>query len=66
VARADVKQSGSRTLDRVKDWIIIGVLYGFGIGCFQLLGGLHAAGEALRNWGRASSVVDTQPSSASS
>jgi hypothetical protein len=47
----------------MKDWIIVVVLYGFGIGCFRLLGGINAAGEALRRWGRASSRIKASPSS---
>jgi len=53
-------------LEAMKDWIIIAILYGFGIGCFRLLGGINAAGEALRRWGRASSSVNGSPSSSSS
>jgi len=49
----------------MKDWIIVAVLYGFGMGCFRLLGGINAAGEALRRWGRASSAVKASPSSSS-
>jgi len=36
-------------------WIVIGVLYVLVIGGFRILGGIGAAGEALRDWGRASS-----------
>jgi hypothetical protein len=45
------------------DWIIIAICYGFGIGVFRLLGGINAAGDALRRWGRASSAVKASPSS---
>jgi hypothetical protein len=38
----------------VTDWIVVGVLYGFGIGFFHLLGGIGAAGDAIRRWGEAS------------
>jgi hypothetical protein len=34
-------------------WIVIGGLYLLGIGLFNVLGGLSAAGEAFREWGRA-------------
>ena len=47
----------------MKDWIIIVILYGFGIGVFRLLGGINAAGDALRRWGRASSAVKASSSS---
>ena len=50
----------------MKEWIIVGALYAFGMGCFHLLGGIRAAGEALRNWGRASTAVESRPASASS
>jgi hypothetical protein len=50
----------------MKDWIIVAICYGFGMGFFRLLGGMNAAGEALRRWGRASSTVETSPSSSSS
>jgi hypothetical protein len=33
-------------------WILIGVLYVLSIGGFRWLGGIGAAGEALRQWGR--------------
>jgi hypothetical protein len=48
------------------DWIIIAILYAFGAGFFWLLGGIKAAGEALRRWGKASSAVKASPSSSSS
>jgi hypothetical protein len=50
----------------MKDWIIIAILYAFGIGFFRLLGGMNAAGEALRRWGRASSTVKKTASSSTS
>jgi hypothetical protein len=50
----------------MKEWIIVAVLYGLGMGCFHLLGGIRAAGEALRSWGRATAGADSRPSSASS
>jgi hypothetical protein len=46
-------------------WIIVAVLYVLGMGFFHLLGGLRAAGEALRSWGHASTAVKTRASSAS-
>ena len=53
-------------LEAMEDWIIIAILYAFGIGFFRLLGGMNAAGEALRRWGRASSTVKATASSSSS
>jgi hypothetical protein len=38
----------------VTDWIIVGVLYALGMAFFRMLGGIAAAGEAFRRWGRAS------------
>lgn len=42
-------------------WIVIGVLYVFVIGGFRILGGIGAAADALRDWGRASSNGVHQP-----
>ena len=53
-------------LKAMKDWIVIVILYAFGAGFFRLLGGMNAAGEALRRWGKASSAVKASPSSSSS
>ena len=46
-------------------WIGVGVLYGLVIGGFRMLGGIGAAADALREWGRASSngPRDPHPSS---
>jgi hypothetical protein len=33
-------------------WIVIGVLYVFGIGFFHWLGGIAAASDAIASWGR--------------
>ncbi len=49
----------------MKDWIIVAILYGFGMGVFRLLGGINAAGDALRRWGRSSSTVKPSPNSSS-
>jgi hypothetical protein len=38
------------------EWIVVGVLYAFGLLIFQLLGGIGAAGRAIERWGRESSV----------
>jgi hypothetical protein len=46
-------------------WIITAVLYLFGICVFNLLGGVAAAGEALRRWGRASAGGGKVPASPS-
>ena len=40
----------------VLEWIVIGVLYAFGLLIFQLLGGIGAAGRAIERWGRESSL----------
>jgi Sec-independent protein translocase protein TatA len=42
-------------------WIVIGVLYVLVIGGFRILGGIGAAGDALRDWGRASSNDSRTP-----
>jgi Sec-independent protein translocase protein TatA len=42
-------------------WIVIGVCYVLVIGGFRILGGISAAGDALRDWGRASSNGTHQP-----
>jgi hypothetical protein len=49
----------------VTGWIIAAVLYLFGVCVFNLLGGLAAAGDALRRWGRASAGGDKVPASPS-
>src|SRR5262245_3435 len=49
------------TEDAVREWIISGVLYVLGIGLIGILGGIGAAGEALRNWGRASASLPPAP-----
>jgi hypothetical protein len=38
----------------MREWIITGALYVLGMGLFAILGGIGAAGDALRNWGRIS------------
>ena len=38
------------------DWVVIGVLYAIGLGAFQLLGGIAAAGRAIERWGRAEGI----------
>lgn len=40
----------------MRDWVVPAVLYLLGIGFFRVLGGLDAAGEALRRWGAASAA----------
>jgi hypothetical protein len=47
-------------------WIVVVILYVIGMGFFSLLGGIGAAGEALRGWGRAMSTAETRRSSPSS
>jgi hypothetical protein len=39
----------------MRDWIVIAVLYLFGALVFRLLGGVGAAADAFREWGRAAS-----------
>ena len=47
----------------MRDWIVIVVLYAFGIGVFRLLGGLGSASEAIRRWGAFSAAQRRDPSS---
>jgi hypothetical protein len=46
-------------------WIVLGVLYVLVLGGFRWLGGIGAAADAVREWGRASSngARDPHPSS---
>jgi hypothetical protein len=46
-------------------WIVIGICYVLVIGGFRMLGGIGAAADAVRDWGRASSNAarQTRPSS---
>jgi hypothetical protein len=37
-------------------WIVAWILYVLGIGFFRLLGGIGAAGEALRRWGESTAA----------
>jgi hypothetical protein len=46
-------------------WIVIGLCYVLVIGGFRMLGGIGAAGDALRDWGRASSNGAHLPRSSS-
>jgi hypothetical protein len=48
---------------RVRDWIIVGVLYFLGMGLFHVLGGLGAASDTLRRWGEASSTIRSRRAS---
>jgi hypothetical protein len=48
------------------DWIIIIALYALGMGLFTVLGGLSAAAESLKRWGKASSTIRDSRASASS
>jgi hypothetical protein len=45
----------------VVSWIVIGVLYVLSIGGFRWLGGIGAAGEALRQWGRSRAADRGRP-----
>jgi hypothetical protein len=49
----------------VKEAIIAIVLYAFGIGVFRWLGGIGAAGEALRDWGSAAAARRSRAGSSS-
>ena len=49
----------------MRDWIVALVFYLFALAVFRGLGGLAAAGETLRRWGRATSTVRTNPGSSS-
>ena len=42
----------------MRDWIVVVVLYLFGMGLFHVLGGLGAAAETLKRWGRVSSSLE--------
>jgi hypothetical protein len=37
------------------DWVIVVILYGFGLSLFRALGGIAAAATALQRWGRTTS-----------
>jgi hypothetical protein len=50
----------------MSQWIVVAVLYVLGMGCFHLLGGLGAAGEAFSRWGRAVAGSDRASGSSSS
>jgi hypothetical protein len=38
-------------------WIVVAVLYVAGIGFFHWIGGVGAAADALRRWGRSGSTL---------
>jgi hypothetical protein len=38
------------------NWVVIVGCYAFGAGFFRLIGGVGAAGEAMRRWGASESV----------
>lgn len=66
-ARTELKlTSGPRrgTVSTVREWIVTVVLYLVGIGLFRLLGGVGAAGDAVRRWGEAASALRRSGSSA--
>jgi hypothetical protein len=50
----------------MKEWIVAVVLYVVGIGVFRWLGGVAAAGDALREWGRAAAAPRKAASPSSS
>ena len=41
---------------RMIQWLVVGALYVAALGLFGLLGGLHAAGDAIRTWGEAAAT----------
>jgi hypothetical protein len=43
-------------MDHMVQWMIIALLYAFGMGIFSLLGGLSSAGEAFRRWGESAAA----------
>lgn len=43
----------------MRDWIVILVLYAVVLFGFRALGGIRAAGETFRRWGRSSSTPGT-------
>jgi hypothetical protein len=47
-------------------WIVVIVLYLFGMGFFYLLGGLGGAADALERWGSSCSSIRGRHSSTSS
>jgi hypothetical protein len=47
-------------------WIVTLLLYAVGMGLFHIFGGLRAAGEAIENWGRASTSGPAEPASSGS
>jgi hypothetical protein len=49
----------------MRDWIVIAVLYTLFLALFRFLGGLGAAGDALRRWGKASASIRINPGSSS-
>ena len=48
------------------EWIVIVGLYALGMGLFHVLGGLRAAGEAIENWGRDTTIGRAEHASSSS
>jgi hypothetical protein len=50
-----LRDGGSEYAHAMWSWIMIGVLYVLVLGGYRLLGGIAAAGDALREWGHASS-----------
>jgi hypothetical protein len=49
------KVSDTSKLQPMWSWIVIGICYVLVIGGFRILGGIGAAADAVRDWGRASS-----------
>jgi hypothetical protein len=50
-----LREPGSAYTRPMWSWIVLGVVYVLVLGGFRWLGGIGAAAEALREWGRASS-----------
>jgi len=49
----------------MRDWIVILILYVLALGLFRVLGGLRAAGDVFRRWGRHSAATRANPGSSS-
>jgi hypothetical protein len=49
----------------MRGWMVIAVLYTLFLAFFRFLGGLGAAADALRRWGKASASIRSNPGSSS-
>jgi predicted alpha/beta hydrolase len=50
----------------MREWLVVAVLYALNLALFRWLGGFGSAGRAFRDWGRWSTTVRRDESSASS